>query len=62
MTTPDGYLTMARIMAKEMKKYEHSNIWGKGHTGFQEILVRDAFKAGFMAGFAGRYFNDEEQR
>ena len=56
----DNYLTMARIMAKEMKKYEHSNIWGRGHTGFQEILVRDAFKAGFMAGFQARFFNEEK--
>ena len=62
MTTPDGYLTMSRIMGKEWRDYQVKNVWGKGYTGFQEIAIKQAFEQGFMAGFAGRYFNDEEQR
>ena len=55
----DGYLTMARIMARELTKWEKENLRGKGLTGFQEIAAKDGFKAGFMAGFSGRYFDED---
>jgi hypothetical protein len=54
-----GYLTMARIMSKEWKKYQQKEVWGKGYTGFTELALKSAFEAGFMAGFSGRYFNEE---
>jgi hypothetical protein len=57
----DDYLTMARIMANELTKWEKENLRGEKHTGFQIIMAKEAYKAGFMAGFQGRYFNTEEQ-
>lgn len=60
MTAPDGYLTMARIMRKEWREWQVKYVWGKGYTGHTELAIKDAFEAGFMAGFSGRYFNNEE--
>lgn len=54
------YLTMARIMAREWKEYQRKEVWGKGYTGFTEIAIKNAFETAFMAGFSGRYFNNEE--
>ena len=54
----DNYLTMARIMANELTKWEKENLRGAKYTGFQEIMAKEAFKAGFMAGFQGRYFGE----
>ena len=61
MTKPDGYLTMARIMSDEWAKYRKDKVWGQGLTGMQEIHMREAFQAGFMEGFSGRYFNTGEK-
>jgi hypothetical protein len=55
----DNYLTMARIMKDELEKFKKKDVWGKNHTGFEEILMERAFESGFMAGFSGRYFNEE---
>lgn len=60
MTKPDGYLTMARIMKAEWAAFEKKNVWGKGFTGFAEIAIKNAFEAGFMAGFSGRYFEQND--
>ena len=56
----DNYLTMARIMSDEWEKFRKNKVWGQGMTGMQEIRMREAFQAGFMAGFEGRYFNTED--
>lgn len=55
------YLTMARIMNEEWDKYQRKEVWGKSHTGFQEIAIKNAFQAGFMAGFEGKYFRETGQ-
>jgi hypothetical protein len=54
------YLTMARIMAKEWEEYQRKEVWGTNRTGLEEIYLKDAYQAGFMAGFSGKYFNNEE--
>jgi hypothetical protein len=54
------YLTMARIMKDEAEKYKKKEVWGKNLTGFEEILMEQAFQAGFMAGFSGKYFSSEQ--
>jgi hypothetical protein len=59
MTEPDGYLTMARIMARELTKWEKESLWGEELTGFQEIAAKDGFKAGFMAGFCFRFTGED---
>lgn len=56
----DGYLTMARIMGKELAKWQVENVWGKRYSGTVELAVKNAFEAGFMAGFEGRYFNESD--
>lgn len=61
MTTNDGYLTMARIMAKELKKYQRKTLPPTA-TGWQIIQSKEAFQAGFMAGFQARFFNNEENK
>lgn len=55
-----SYLTLARIMNREWRLHEKENVWGKGFTGFAEIAIQDAFKAGFMKGFEGRYFEQTD--
>jgi len=60
MSNAMEYLTMARIMAKEWKDYQKKEVWGKGYTGFTEIALKQAYEAGFMNGFSGKYFNTEE--
>ena len=55
---PNGYLTMARICNAEWGKYEKKAVWGKGFIGFAELAIKNAFEAGFMAGFEGRYFKE----
>jgi hypothetical protein len=50
---------MARLCKAEWEKFEKTNVWGKDFTGFNEIAVRNAFNAGFMAGFEGRYFGEK---
>lgn len=54
----DNYLTMARIMKRETKKYLQKNL-PSNPTGWQIINTERAFKDGFMAGFEARFFNDE---
>ena len=56
----EDYLTMARIMKAEAEKYKKKEVWGKNLTGFEEILMEQAFQAGFMAGFEGKYFSSEK--
>ena len=56
----DGYLTMARIMDKELEKWLRVNPYYRNYTGFEQLKEKAAFEAGFMAGFSGRYFNTEE--
>ena len=55
-----SYLTMHRIMTDEKLKYEKEHIWGKGFTGFAEIAIKDAYDAGFMAGFYARFFKQND--
>lgn len=52
------YLTMARIMKDEWRKYKVKEVWSKGYTGHTEIAIQNAFKNGFMAGFEGRFFRE----
>lgn len=60
MTSKDGYLTMARIMARELKKYKRENLSPMA-TGWQIIQTERVFKDGFMKGFEARFFNNEEK-
>lgn len=53
-----SYLTMARICNAEWDKYEKKAVWGKGFIGFAELAIKQAFDAGFVAGFEGRYFKE----
>ena len=55
------YLTMARIMNEEWDKFVKTEVWGKGYTGFTEAAIKNAFQAGFMAGFEGKYFRETGQ-
>ena len=55
----DDYLTMARIMSDEWAKFRKKMVWGQGLTGMQEIQMREAFQAGFMKGFEGKFFSSE---
>jgi len=56
----DDYLTMARIMAKELEKFQKKNVWGKGYIGHREIEMKKSFEAGFMAGFEAKFFSSEQ--
>lgn len=56
----DDYLTMARIMGKEWREYQTTNVWGKGYTGHTEIALKQAYGAGFMAGFQAKFFSSEQ--
>jgi len=57
----DNYLTMARIMDRELKKFIKSreSEW-RNMTGKEQIITKASFQSGFMCGFAGRYFETEE--
>jgi hypothetical protein len=57
----DNYLTMARIMGREWRDYQVKNVWGKSYTGHTEIAIKSAYEAGFMAGFSGRYFEQNDK-
>lgn len=59
MSNDGGYLTMARIMAKELKKYQRKNLPSNA-TGWQIVNTKSVFEAGFMAGFEAKYFKEEE--
>ena len=54
----DDYLTMARIMSDEWAKFQKKSVWGYNMTGMQEIRMKEAFQAGFMKGFEGKYFGE----
>lgn len=56
----DNYLTMARIMNAERTKFIEENTQFRNYTGMEQIIFKTAYNAGFMAGFQGRYFNNEE--
>lgn len=57
----DNYLTMARIMNKERTKWiEQKNNWHT-MTGMEQIITKESYNAGFMAGFQARFFNTEEK-
>jgi hypothetical protein len=56
----DDYLTMARIMEKELFKhmktvYEANRM----RTGIEDIELRGAFQAGFMAGFCLKFTGEK---
>lgn len=55
------YLTMARIMNEEWGKFVKKEMWGRSYTGFTEAAIKNAFQAGFMAGFEGKYFRETGQ-
>jgi hypothetical protein len=55
------YLTMARIMKAEWVKWRDSNKNYHAYTGFEQIAEKNAFEAGFMAGFSGRYFEQTDK-
>jgi hypothetical protein len=55
-----SYLTLARIMGREWRDYQVKNVWGKSYTGHTEIAIKQAYEAGFMAGFSGRYFEQTD--
>ena len=53
----DNYLTMARIMERELKKFiQKRDMEWRNMTGKEQIITKASFQSGFMAGFAGRYF------
>lgn len=54
----DNYLTMARIMARELKKYQRETLPPTA-TGWQIIQSKNAFEAGFMRGFEAKFFKEE---
>ena len=56
----EDYLTMARIMEQELKKFQQKNVWGKGYIGHREIEMKKSFEAGFMAGFEAKFFRSEQ--
>ena len=55
-----SYLTMARICKAEWDTWKKGNVWGQGYTGFKEIVIENAYKAGFMAGFEARFFKQND--
>ena len=57
-STPNGYLTMARIMEGEWVRWYSGNTQFRNMTGMEQIMTKEAFQAGFMAGFEGRYFRE----
>ena len=57
----DNYLTMARIMEKELFSYmKKANETNRMRTGIQDIELRQAFQAGFMKGFEAKFFSSEQ--
>jgi hypothetical protein len=58
MSNAGEYLTMARIMKHEWLVWCKENMWGKGYTGHTEIALKQAYEAGFMKGFEGKYFGE----
>jgi hypothetical protein len=57
----DNYLTMARIMEKELKKWVDSRDQEhefRNMTGMEQLIAKASFKSGFFAGFEGKYFGD----
>lgn len=53
------YLTMARIMNRERTKCIEEHTEFRNYTGFEQIIFKTAYNAGFMAGFSGRYFGED---
>jgi hypothetical protein len=51
----DNYLTMARIMEKQLKEWTRENIYGKSYTGYNEIMAKKAYIDGFTAGFCFKF-------
>jgi hypothetical protein len=56
----DDYLTMARIMNDERTKFVQQHTQFRNMTGMEQIWVKEAYNAGFMAGFEGKYFSSEK--
>jgi hypothetical protein len=52
------YLTMTRIMGDEWQKWLRRRAY-KGMTGMEHYVAEEAYKAGFMAGFEGKYFGEK---
>jgi hypothetical protein len=54
----DNYLTMARIMEKEMNEWRKSNI-NASDTGVTILKAKRAYQDGFMAGFCLKFTGEE---
>jgi hypothetical protein len=52
------YLTMTRIMNKEWEKWKKRTPF-QNMTGMEIHISQEAYKAGFMAGFEGKYFGEK---
>lgn len=57
----DDYLVMARVMEREWLEYQRGKVWGTGRTGLEEIYLKDAYQAGFMAGFYLKFTKADEK-
>lgn len=56
----DDYLVMARVMKREMDKWTRENISNQA-TGMEIIKAKDAYQAGFMAGFYLKFTKADER-
>jgi len=56
----DDYLTMARIMEKELQNWikHEGNRW-HAMTGMEQLTAKTAFTSGFMKGFEGKFFSSD---
>ena len=54
----DDYLTMARIMEKEMNEWRKKNITSMD-TGITILKAKKAYQDGFMAGFCLKFTGEE---
>ena len=52
---------MTRIMNDELEKWKQNDTRGwRGMTGIEQLYAEAAFQDGFMAGFSGKYFGDND--
>jgi len=54
----DNYLTMHRIMLKELDKWLQENI-GANDTGRTILMAKRGYQDGFMAGFCFKFTGEE---
>jgi hypothetical protein len=57
----DDYLVMARVMSREWAEYQKKSVWGYNLTGMDNIKAKDAYQAGFMAGFLLKLTKGDEK-